>query len=125
LGSSGVSDSAAGSEPGGSSVPEPRDSRGLWLCAELKGIATSPPPGEPGHGEESIVRKQPVRIVNGRAEGGYHEAYEVICPSCGDSPDLNYSEVSLGLQWLRGPHTLEVALAVCLKHQGISWPPTP
>jgi hypothetical protein len=71
------------------------------------------------------VRKQPVRIVDGRAEGGYHDAYEVICPSCGDSPDLDYSEVSLGLQWLRGPYTLEVALAAYLKHRGISPPPTP
>jgi hypothetical protein len=121
LSSPSVSDSAAGNEPGDSAVPEPRDFRGPWLRAELKGIATSPPPGQPGHGDESIVRNQPARIVNGRAEGGYNETYEVICPSCGDSPDLDYAEISLGLQWLRGPHTLEVALAVFHEHQGIPW----
>jgi hypothetical protein len=71
------------------------------------------------------VRKQPARIVDGRAEGGYNEACELICPSCGDSPDLDYSEIPLGLQWLRGPHTLEVSLAVYHKHQGVPWQPRP
>jgi len=48
--------------------------------------------------------------------------YELICPSCGDHPGLDYSAISLRLQWLRGPYTLEAALAVFHKHQGVPWP---
>jgi len=36
-------------------------------------------------------------------------------------PDLDYSEISPRLQWLRGPHRLEAALTVFHKHQGIPW----
>ena len=79
---------------------------------------TPPPAGQPGHGSEAVLRNQPVRIVDGRIEGGYTDRYELICPSCGDHPDLDYSEVSPRLQWLRGPRKLEAALAVFHKHQG-------
>jgi hypothetical protein len=82
---------------------------------------TSTPAGQPGHGGEAVLRRQPVRIVNGRVEGGYTNMYEVICPSCGDHPYLDYSEISPRLQWLRGPYRLEVGLAVFHKHQGIPW----
>ena len=37
--------------------------------------------------------------------------YELVCPGCGDHPDLDYSEISPRLQWLRGPYMLEAALA--------------
>ena len=83
---------------------------------------TSPPAGQPGHGSEAFLRSQPVRIMDGRAEGGYTNEYELICPNCGDRPDLDYSEISPRLQWLRGPYSLEAALAVFHKHQGILWP---
>jgi hypothetical protein len=86
-----------------------------------EGAAASPPAGQPGHGSEAILRSQPVRIVNGRIEGGYTGMYEVICPGCGDHPDLDYSEISPRLQWLRGPHRLEAALTVFHRHQGIPW----
>ena len=62
------------------------------------------------------------RIVDGRVEGGYTDMYELICPSCGDRPDLDYLEISPRLQWLRGPYRLEAALAVFHKHQGVPWP---
>ena len=55
-------------------------------------------------------------------EGGYTDAFEVICPSCGDHPDLDYSEVSPWLQYLRGPHTIKEGLAVYIEHTG-GWPP--
>ena len=64
-------------------------------------------------------------MVDGQVEGGYNDVFEVICPSCGDNPDLNYAEISPQLQWLRGPHTLELALSVFHKHQGIPWPMRP
>jgi hypothetical protein len=85
---------------------------------------TPPPAGQAGHGSGVVhLRRQPVRIVDGRIEGGYTDVYELICPSCGDHPDLNYSEISPRLQWLRGPHRLEAGLAVFHKHQGIPWSP--
>jgi hypothetical protein len=88
-------------------------------------VVTPPPAGQPGHGSEAVLRKQPVRIVDGRIEGGYNEVFEVICPSCGDHPDLNYSEITPRLQWLRGPHRLEAGLSVFHMHQGIPWPTRP
>ena len=121
----GASDPAAGSGPADVPVPHPRDSRDPWLRAAAGQAVTSPPAGQPGHGNEAVVRKQPVRMEDGCVEGGYNEVFEVICPSCGDSPDLNFSEISPRLQWLRGPHSLEVAVAVFHKHQGIPWPARP
>jgi hypothetical protein len=86
-----------------------------------QGVAASPPAGQPGHGGEAVLRRQPVRIADGRVEGGNTDMYELICPSCGDHPDLDYLEISPRLQWLRGPYRLEVGLAVFHKHQGIPW----
>jgi hypothetical protein len=60
--------------------------------------------------------------VDGRVEGGYTDAFEVICPSCGDHPDLDYSEVSSWLQCLRGPRAIKEGLAVYIEHIG-GWPP--
>jgi hypothetical protein len=81
--------------------------------------ATIPPPGQPGHGVTASLRRQPVRIVDGRAQGGYTDAFEVICPDCGDDPGLDYSEVTTRLQWLRGPRTLEAGLAEYERHLGL------
>jgi hypothetical protein len=55
--------------------------------------------------------------VDGRIYG-YNHVYELICPSCGDHPDLDYLEVPPQLQWLRGPRTLEEGLAAYHKHLG-------
>ena len=52
-------------------------------------------------------------------EGGYSNTFELICPACGDHPDLDYSQVSPRLQWLRGPRTLQAALAAYEKHLGL------
>ena len=82
---------------------------------------TPPPAGQPGHGSGAILRNQPVRIVDGRVEGGYTGVYEIVCPDCGDHRDLDYSEVSWRLQWLRGPHPLEAGLAAYHIHLGLTW----
>jgi hypothetical protein len=74
--------------------------------------------GQPGHGRTAFVRRQPVRIVDGRCEGGYTGVFELICPGCGDHPYVDYSEISPRLQWLRGPFTLEAALDAYDKHLG-------
>ena len=64
------------------------------------------------------MRRQPVRIVDGRFEGGYTGLFELICPDCGDHPYVDYSEVPSRLQWLRGPRPLQAALAAYDKHLG-------
>jgi hypothetical protein len=66
----------------------------------------------------AFLRRQPARIVGGRTEGGYTSEFELICPSCGDHPFLDYSEVPLRLQRLCGPRTLEAALAAYDEHLG-------
>jgi len=77
---------------------------------------TFPLVGQPGHGRTAFVRRQPVRIVEGRVEGGYTGVFELICPGCGDNPHVDYSEIPPQLQWLRGPRTLEAALEAYDKH---------
>jgi hypothetical protein len=64
------------------------------------------------------VRRQPARIAGARVQGGYTDPFELICPDCGDNPQVDYSEVSPQLQWLRGPFTLEAALEAYDKHLG-------
>jgi hypothetical protein len=53
-----------------------------------------------------VLRRQPARIVEGRAEGGYADVFELICCDCGDDPDLSYREVSPRLQLVRGPYRI-------------------
>ena len=79
---------------------------------------TLPPAGQPGHGRTAFVRRQPVRIADGRFDGGYTGLFELICPGCGDHPYLDYSEIPPRLQWLRGPRTLAAALVAYDKHLG-------
>jgi hypothetical protein len=55
-----------------------------------------PPPGEPGHGSTASLRRRPVRMVSGRAEGGYTDVFELICRDCGDHLGLAYSEACPG-----------------------------
>jgi hypothetical protein len=87
-----------------------------WLRMGSVVGMTFPLVGQPGHGRTAFVRRQPVRIVDGRVEGGYTEVFEFICPSCGDNPYVDFSEVPSRLQWLRGPFTLEAALETYDKH---------
>ena len=66
----------------------------------------TPLAGQPGHGRTASLRRQPARIVQGRVEGGYTDAFELICCECGDHPYLDYSEISPRLQRIRGPYTM-------------------
>ena len=90
--------------------------RDPWLRMGSVVGMTFPLVGQPGHGRTAFVRRQPVRIVDGRVEGGYTDVFEFICPGCGDNPYVDYSEVPSRLQWLRGPLTLEAALEAYDKH---------
>jgi len=79
-----------------------------------------PPAGEPGHGTITSLRRRPVRMVDGRAVGGYTDVFELICRDCGDHPGLDYSEVLPWLQSLRGPYTLEAGLTEYERHLGLA-----
>ena len=90
---------------------------------------------QPGHGWTLVLRRRPARIVEGRAEGGYTDAFEIICCDCGDHPDLDYREVSPGLQQICGPYPFPAGISAYQEHAGLhqkpvdsparpaSWPP--
>jgi hypothetical protein len=71
---------------------------------------------QPRHGWTVVLRRQPARLVEGQPEGGYSKAYELICCNCGDHPDLDYSEVSPGLQQIRGPYPIADGVAAYERH---------
>jgi hypothetical protein len=71
---------------------------------------------QPGHGWTVVLRRQPSRIVEGRPEGGYTDAYELVCCDCGDDPDLDYLEVSPKLQQIRGPYPIAAGIAAYTEH---------
>jgi hypothetical protein len=63
-----------------------------------------------------VLRRQPARIIEGHPEGGYTDAYELICCDCGDDPDLDYRDISPRLRRVRGPYTLAAGIAAYEKH---------
>ena len=67
-----------------------------WLRLPTDAGTTLPRAGQPGHGRTAYLRRQPARIVDGRMEGGYTGAFELICGQCGDHPYLDYSQIPRG-----------------------------
>lgn len=105
-----------------SAVPAPReqrDDRDPRVLMDAEAAMTPPRAGQPGHGRTASLRRRPVRIADGRMEGGYTDVFEVICPGCGDHQYLDYSEVSPRLQRIRGPYTMGEGLAVYAEHLGL------
>jgi hypothetical protein len=96
----------------------PRDPRDPSPRSDNQDLTTLPPAGQPGHGGTASLRRRPARVVEGRAEGGYTDAFELICCECGDHPYLDYCEVSPRLQRIRGPYTMRAGLAAYEKHLG-------
>ena len=95
-----------------------RDPRGGVEAGD--GMAV-PAAGQLGHGITASIRRQPVRIVEGPREGGFRDAFEVVCCDCGDHPYWDYSEISLSLQRIRGPYTtMAAALAAYDRHLGLT-----
>lgn len=56
---------------------------------------------EPALGRAVVLRRQPARIAEGRVQGAYADAFEIIC----DHPDRDYRDASLELQRVRGPYS--------------------
>ena len=82
---------------------------------------TVPVAGQPGRGMTASIRRQSARITGCREEGGYRNAFEVVCCDCGDHPYWGYSEISLSLQRIRGPYTtMAAALAAYDRHLGLT-----
>jgi hypothetical protein len=71
---------------------------------------------EPALGWTLVLRRQPVRLVEGRPEGGYTDAYELICGDCGDDPDLDYRDVSPDFQRIRGPYRFSAGIEAYGQH---------
>lgn len=100
--------------------PLPGSPSDSWLRIGAQVFLRFPLPGQPGHGRTAFVRRRPVRIVDGRMEGGYTDAYELICPGCGDHPYLDFGDVPAQLQRLRGSYVLTAAVAAYEEHLGLS-----
>jgi hypothetical protein len=100
--------------------PVPHRPRDPWLRIGPEGLLTSPLAGQPGHSRTAFVRLQPACIVDGRIEGGYSDRYELVCPSCGDHPYMDYADLPQWLQHLRGPRTLQAAVAAYEEHIGLT-----
>jgi hypothetical protein len=73
---------------------------------------------QPADGWTVVLRRQPSRILQGRPEAGYTDAFEIICCDCGDHPDQDYSEVAAELQRIRGPYPIADGVAAYEKHLG-------
>ena len=85
---------------------------------------------QPAPGWTVVLRRQPVRFVEGHAEGGYADMFELICCDCGDHPGLNFSDVSSELQRVRWPCPLAAGIAayerhLTLDHEPVSGSPVP
>lgn len=75
---------------------------------------------QPALGWTVVLRRQPVRIVEARPEGGYTDVFELICSDCGDHPDLDYRDISPRLQRIRGPYPLAAGVAAYDRHLKLS-----
>jgi len=64
-----------------------------------------------------VLRRQPARIVEGRPEGGYTDAFELICCDCGDDPDRDYRGVPPRLQLVRGPYPIAAGVVAYEQHR--------
>ena len=63
-----------------------------------------------------VLRRRPVRMVDGRAEGGYTGEFEIVCRDCGDDPDLDYREVAPALRQIRGPYPMAAGVTAYVRH---------
>ena len=63
-----------------------------------------------------VLRRCPVRTVEGRVQGGSTNAFEIICCDCGDHPDRDYRDVSPRFQQIRGPDPIAAGVTAYEEH---------
>jgi hypothetical protein len=82
---------------------------------------------EPALGWTLVLLRQPVHLVEGRPEGGYTDAHELICCDCGDDPDLDYRDISSDLRRIRGPYGFSAGIEAYGQHDRLQHgqPPIP
>jgi hypothetical protein len=71
---------------------------------------------QPGLNWTVVLRRRPARVVAGRPEGGYTDAFEIVCCDCADHPDMDYRDVSAELQRIRGPYPIAAGIAAYVEH---------
>jgi hypothetical protein len=64
----------------------------------------------------AVLRRRPVRVVDGQPVGGYTYLFEIVCCGCGDDPRLDYREVSAELQRIRGPYPIAAGVTAYEQH---------
>ena len=90
--------------PAGAESPAgPGHSRGPTLGDDATTIL---PAGRPGRELRTILRRPPVRLADGPAEGGDSAVVELTCHDCGDQAGLDYAKVPARHQQLRAPRRL-------------------
>jgi hypothetical protein len=78
------------------------------------------PAAQPGHELRTILRRPPVRLADGRVEGGETARIELTCRGCDDQAGLDYAEVLARHQQLRGPRRLGPGPAEYAEHLGLA-----
>jgi hypothetical protein len=73
----------------------------------------------PGSVSTMTLRRQQAHTVDDNPDGGYTDAFEIICTDCGDDPRQDYQNVPPRLQHLRGPYVLDVGVKQYEAH--IAW----
>jgi hypothetical protein len=63
-----------------------------------------------------VLRRQPVRIEEGRPEGSDTDKFELSCCDCGDHPDLDYRDMPPHLHHIRGPCPIAAGVAAYEEH---------
>jgi hypothetical protein len=114
-----VTDISSASRSQGGRVGRGRHTCDPRVRMDAEDVAALPVAGQPGHGRTTSLRRQSVWMADDR-EARYTGAYEVICRDCGDHPYLDYSEIPLRLQRIRGPYTLEAGVAAYAEHLGLA-----
>ena len=71
---------------------------------------------QPALGWTVVLRRCPVRTVEGRAQGGCTSMFEIICCDCGDHPDRDYHDVSPRLRRIRGPYPIAAGVTAYEEH---------
>jgi hypothetical protein len=67
------------------------------------------------HKLDEIITLRPAPAEPGNSSSG-SGTYEIICRICGDDPGWDHQEVSPELQQIRGPYTLNAAVAAFVEH---------